>query len=210
MPGGIMAISSVPSQLKPYLEYIKGEPFADVAARALADLCRKGGGAGRDFDPSRLNEHLGEICRLRDLPSAEPLRYGPKREEILSNKDVRRMVRQAKALMQDIQKLRATTLAVYFSTRGEIPEGDLLRLNQSLEVLRGTAKVESFLSRYGKTKTPLLDYAVSALCDYIKATTGAWNDRLMADILTPLEIPHTKSADAFKMWRTGLTKTKKK
>lgn len=168
------------------------------------------------FDQGVFAQHLQAVMLASKHPPA-PLTYAaevtPSPEELsrnapprltaqrLSNNDIRRISKRAATLRQDILTLRRTPLVVYSAMKGRIPSGDLLRHDQSLKMFYTLLDLPALLAKFNKARAPTMDDRLLALCEYVKATTGSWNDALIVDILHPLGIPHTESADSLKMWR---------
>ena len=95
---------------------------------------------------------------------------------------------------------RVQSLRGLFGFPMDPPERDpyLAKLGQLLATV---LRLPRLAKRYSRTGNPMGDYLLSGLCQYVRQTTGSWNDPLLVEILSVFRVPHTESTEALKVWR---------
>jgi len=210
--------ASLPSDFNEFLKRVRerDDPGGQesMARSALTELCRRGEEKQKGFDPKTLAFHLRMLCIVQDAVTSgqplKPLQYGEKATEHFTLREVPRIAKLARKLRDYVRDLKLTNLVFEAHMAGRIQQGDLLSEpfpDKDVVALKTLMALPKLAHWYTKTHLPSgTDHRLWTLCQFIKDTTGKWNDSLVVDLLDPLAVRHCKSVEELKQWRYNLGK----
>jgi len=152
---------------------------------------------------------------LQEKPALNPLddlREATKRKhdkQGLTLAQLRAVAKRAGRVVEDIGRLRGTSLVKHSAALGWLPPRDLLRTRHDLEdSFQGLLRIADLGVQIGRKQRPQRAEILQHLYLRIFGRTGRFYDAEIAEIMSSLELK-PDSQDALKQWRKahGITKS---
>jgi hypothetical protein len=141
--------------------------------------------------------HTLEYTLKNEGAHAGDQRYGR-----FTPEDLRKIARQAKDLVHQIQRLKRTPLVRDFVTQGLIATDDLLAGSAADSAcFDGLMRLPDLAKNYRSPQEAANDRLLSEVCRHVFEHTSAWNDRLICCLLQDADVVAASDENALRHWR---------